>query len=49
MSCEGYQNVIRQLFHQAEIVVVEDSLDQAALTASLDEIMQRGDKYREGS
>jgi hypothetical protein len=49
VAAEAYQNVIRQLFQQAEIVVVEDRLDQAALTASLDEIMQRGDKYREGA
>lgn len=49
VAAEAYQNVIRQLFQQAEIVVVEDGLDQAGLTASLDEIMQRGDKYREGS
>jgi hypothetical protein len=46
---EAYQNVIRRLFQQAEIVVAEDRLDRDALTASLDEIIQRGDEYREGS
>jgi hypothetical protein len=49
VAAEAYQDVIRQLFQQAEIIVVEDRLDRAALTASLDEIIRRGDKYREGS
>ena len=49
VAAEAYQNVIRRLFQDAEIVVAEDHLDQAALTASLDEIMHRGDKYREGT
>lgn len=45
---EAYQKVIRRLFEQAEITVAENRLDRDALTASLDEIIQRGDKYREG-
>jgi hypothetical protein len=49
VAVEAYQNVIRQLFRQAEIVVLEDRLDRDALTASLDQIIERGDKYREGS
>jgi hypothetical protein len=49
IAAEAYQNVIRRLFEEAEIVVSEDHLDRDALTASLDEIIQRGDKYREGS
>jgi hypothetical protein len=49
IAAEAYQNVIRRLFEEAEIVVSEDRLDRDALTASLDEIIQRGDKYREGS
>lgn len=48
VAAEAYQNVIRRLFQQAEIVVAEDRLDQVALKASLDEIIKRGDKYREG-
>jgi hypothetical protein len=49
IAAGAYQNVIRRLFEEAEIVVSEDHLDRDALTASLDEIIQRGDKYREGS
>jgi hypothetical protein len=49
VAAEAYHNVIRRLFQEAEIVVVEDQLNRDALTSSLDEIIQRGDKYREGS
>ena len=49
VAAEAYQDVIRRLFQQAEIIVLEDGLDRDALTASLDQIIQRGDKYREGS
>ena len=46
---QAYQNVVRRLFAEAAIVVSVDRLDQAALTASLDEIIERGNKYRNGS
>jgi dihydroxyacetone kinase DhaKLM complex PTS-EIIA-like component DhaM len=49
IAAEAYQNVIRQLFQEAVIVVREEGLDQNDLTASLDKIIERGDKYREGS
>jgi hypothetical protein len=53
VAAEAYQNVIRQLFEEAEIVVSDDRLDRDGirngLTTSLDEIIQRGDKYREGT
>jgi hypothetical protein len=53
VAAEAYQNVVRRLFQDAEIVISEDRIDQDglrdSLTASLDEIIQRGDKYREGS
>jgi hypothetical protein len=49
VAAQAYRNVIRRLFQQAEIVVAEDRLDRNALTADLDEIIQRGEKYREGS
>jgi hypothetical protein len=49
IAAGAYQNVIRRLFEEAEIVVSEDRLERDALTASLDQIIQRGDKYREGS
>ena len=52
VAAEAYQNVIRRLFEDAEIVVSDDQLDRdglrKGLTASLDEIIQRGDKYRVG-
>jgi len=49
VAADAYQDVIRRLFQDAEIVVMEDGLDRDALTASLDQIIQRGDTYREGS
>jgi hypothetical protein len=49
IATEAYQNVVRRLFADAEIVVSEDVLDQEALTSSLDEIIERGNKYREGA
>ena len=49
IAAEAYQYVIRRLFQSAEIVVLEDGLDRDALTASLDQIIQRGDKYRSGA
>jgi hypothetical protein len=48
VAAAAYQKVIRQLFQQAEIVVSENQLDRDFLKASLDEIIQRGDKYRNG-
>jgi hypothetical protein len=49
IAAEAYQKVIRRLFQEAVIVVREEGLDQNDLTASLDKIIERGDKYREGS
>jgi hypothetical protein len=52
VAAAAYQKVIRRLFEEAEIVVSDDRLDRDGLRdgliASLDEIIQRGDKYREG-
>jgi len=48
IATQAYQDVVRRLFAQAEIIVSEDGLDQAALTQSLDEIIERGEKYRGG-
>jgi hypothetical protein len=45
---QAYQDVVRRLFADAEILVAEENLDRAALTQSLDEVIARGDKYREG-
>jgi len=49
VAAEAYQHVIRRLFREAETVVSEDRLDRDDLTASLDQIIQRGNMYREGS
>jgi len=48
IATQAYQDVIRRLFAEAEIIVTEDGLDRAALTQSLDEIIERGEKYRGG-
>jgi len=48
IAAEAYQAVIRRLFANAEIIVSDDRLDKVELTASLDAIVARGEKYREG-
>src|ERR1700674_131114 len=45
VAAEAYQQVVRRLFREAETVVAEDSIDQPALTESLNEIIERGKKY----
>ena len=42
---EAYQQVVRRLFEEAEIVVSEDGIDRTALAESLDKIIERGKKY----
>lgn len=42
---EAYQEVVRRLFAQPEIVVADNTIDGPALTKSLDEIVARGQEY----
>jgi hypothetical protein len=45
VAAAAYQEVVRHLFANAEIIVSDNTIDVPALTESLNEVIERGQKY----